>query len=543
MDLARALEMADAVRSSGSGSLPPGGVRGAGFVPLQQASASLLCFCVNMEMWEVAELVRGCMASLSLELHASGSGADELAALEQLQAVPMQLDTVSEDMEEMDEMEEEGGEEEQEQQDLHLMVLIRDEAQQQAAAAGVLLRPTAPQPHPLLLPLLAFTALSLQLQLAVAVQRAALVTLLLGARAAERAAVQQPDADASASTPPAAAGLRRRTAAAGGKAAPALARAPEAASSQSGAAPAASKGARRWFGASAKTQCVPDLASALHSEEAQLDLRRSPLGARLALLGFTSPVLEQHYQQWKLAYSMPCDMATLAIALSQSSLVLHNSAVRHAAQGLATWAMALLELLLVAVCLLLLAARRHTRGYSLLRQHVLVLAITSATFVLLMFPPADSAPWSSSLSSLWKVMFVQRYLLLPYCFHVGGSRARWARGCCRLVPALRCHCAAHALPLRCAQPRAGGPGASASADLPLTPPHPPQSCSMQVGLLQLGLAAASQVLPDSLFFGGATCAGSWLLSGAAALAINAAGATVATALDLCSRRQFVRLHN
>jgi hypothetical protein len=66
---------------------------------------------------------------------------------------------------------------------------------------------------------------------------------------------------------------------------------------------------------------------------------------------------------------------------------------------------------------------------------------------------------------------------------------------------------------------------------------------MQIGLLQLGLAATSQVLPEGLFFGSSCCTGSWLLSGAVAVAVNMGGIAVSLLLDLCSRRNFVRLHN
>ncbi len=59
-------------------------------------------------------------------------------------------------------------------------------------------------------------------------------------------------------------------------------------------------------------------------------------------------------------------------------------------------------------------------------------------------------------------------------------------------------------------------------------------------MLQLVLAASSQVLPDSLLFGHGLCSGRWPLAGLAALAINTAGMGLSLLLDLHSRRHFLR---
>lgn len=67
-----------------------------------------------------------------------------------------------------------------------------------------------------------------------------------------------------------------------------------------------------------------------------------------------------------------------------------------------------------------------------------------------------------------------------------------------------------------------------------------QGCSMPIALLQLGLAASSQVLPDRLLFGHGACSGSWQLAGLGAVAINMLGAALSLLLDLHSRRHFLR---
>ncbi len=380
MDLARVMEVAQAASLPGVVHLVAPRASSWPAHPLQAAAHSLLLFCINLELWDTAELVRGCSAALGLP----PAGAHEDDVLLASGTAGQQLGEAS---------------------------------SREGAAAGEL--------HPLLIPLLVQLSGWLLVQLSAAMQLSALRAMADAASAAqhttaEPAQEQAPEA-VPAATPALPASLRRRIAmakhsAAGSTSSSQQQAAAEADLAGSSSLPRASPSAKACAALAPllKAHALPDLALA-RLADGRCD---TSVHWHTMWRGFHSQPLELAYQHWRLAHGMPCDMATLAIALSYSSLVLHSRGSARSLVSSTMQAMAALELALVALYLALLACRRCLWSYVFLRQRALAAAVTAMTFLLLLAPPGSGSPWSTSLAALWKVMFVQRYLLLPYCFQV-----------------------------------------------------------------------------------------------------------------------------
>lgn len=414
MDLARLLEMAATVRA-GRALLVPGhaGAAAMGAAAQQSlslAAASLLKFCVNMELWETAELVRGCIACLALEV--PGMSAEPAAALVQVAAQQQLLQELQ-----------------------HMPALLNTTGMAEPAAAAAAAAPGLSVQH----------TQPADEAVAVVPPARSLVAIAAGPEAAEAAEDMPAHAPAQAGAAAAAAitgsteqgwevpqagkqvaardssGHKTRHSAAAPHqltssttqpAAPSRPTTPDAAP-----APAAEPAvharklgtkAGAWVDSMLAANTIPDVVLALQSAGLRQHLRKLPVHWSTTLHGFQPQQLEAHYVCWRLAHSTPFDMAALAASLCRSSLLMHVGLAWMGPASSTAVLMALLELLLVLLQLAMLWVRRNVVHYYWLQQKLLTGVILAVSCVLLAVD-GKSCPWVQSLAAVWKVAFVQRF--------------------------------------------------------------------------------------------------------------------------------------
>jgi hypothetical protein len=456
MDLARLLEMAATVHAGHALMLPRHAAAGTMGAAAQQslslAAASLFKFCVNMELWETAELVRGCISCLALEV--PSMAAEPPAGLMQVTAQQGLL---------------------QEQQHMPASELVRHQALLGGAGmAEPLAAPAAPglsmQHTQQAAEALAAAAAARPLVASAAALEATEVAQDAPARVLARAGAKdsnQQAMDDSSTVLHQLTSSHAQPAAPSRPATPATVPAPADEAGMHTRKLGTKAGA--WVDSMLAANTIPDVVLALQSAGLRQHLRKLPVTWSTALHGFQPQQLEMHYVRWRLAHSTPFDMAALAASLCRSSLLMHVGLAWMGPASGAAVLMASLELVLVLLQLAMLWVRRNVAHYYWLQQKLLTGVILAVSCVLLAVD-GRRCPGVQSLAAVWKVAFVQRFIMphgqvrgstgavhavhvLPHALHVPRTAAGRgiAAACtlCRCVPGVRTHACCTAVAMRC----------------------------------------------------------------------------------------------
>ncbi len=204
-----------------------------------------------------------------------------------------------------------------------------------------------------------------------------------------------------------------------------------------------------WVESMLQANTIPDITLALQSAGLRQQLRMLPLCWSTPASGFQPQVLESHYVRWRLAHSTPFDMAALAASLCRSSLLLHVGLVCVGPSSGSAALMATLELVLLMLQLAMLLVRRDGLCYYWLQRKMLTGVIAVVSCVLLA-TDGMACPFTQSLAAVWKVAFVQRYIM-PHgqvrgtraCRHMHHTRQAQLLCCLACCPVAECwvgHC-------------------------------------------------------------------------------------------------------